>query len=47
MSVYELTYLMAYSNEQLISLFSVYVGFSSAAIIGAYVAGKHLTNKLA
>ena len=47
MSTYELFYLMAYASEQLTNLFSVFVGFSSAAIIGAYVAGKHLTRLLA
>ena len=47
MSLYELVYLMSYANEQMLNQFSIFVGFSTAAIVGAYVAGKNLTNVLA
>lgn len=47
MTFYELMYLSAYLNEQMVGLLSVFVGLSSAAIVGAYVAGKKLTRTLA
>ena len=43
MTLYELTYLHAYLSEQMVGLLSVYVGLSSAAVVGAYVAGNKLT----
>ena len=47
MTVYELIYLQTYTGEQMMGLFSIFIGVSSAAIIGAYVAGQQLTRTLA
>lgn len=43
MSIYELSFLLKYTGEQNITLVSVFIGMSSAAIVAAYVAGHRLS----
>ena len=46
MSLYELMYLTSELEQILAERFSIFIALSSAAVVGAYVAGKHLNNVL-
>lgn len=46
MSLYELMYLTSELEQIIAERFSIFIALSSAAVVGAYVAGKHLNNVL-
>ena len=46
MSLYELMFLMSEQEQMIAERFSIFIALSSAAVVGAYVAGKHLNNVL-